>query len=392
MLGLADLYRVTPMIWLAVAVGAVLLGSLVYTVLSIVATASYLRSARPRASSPRPPISILTPLAGLDLGLEDNLRSSFEQDYPDFEIVLAVRHETDPAVPVARKLIGAYPSVPARLIVTGDPDCPNAKVFALTAMTAAARHDLLVMNDSDIRIQRDMLQRVAAEFANPRLGLATCLYRAIPGGGWPSRLEALGMNTHFLAGVLVARMLEGVKFALGPSLVVRRVALETVGGWKSLNTYLAEDYVLGNRVFEAGFEVILSSVRVEHRIGSADVAECLLHRLRWARSTRRSRPKGYAGSLFTFPIPIALLLVAILPAAWPALVLTLVLRYIAAWATAGAVLHDRDALRFWWAIPIEDVLAFAVWLAGFFGNRVKWRGRTYIVHADGRFEPVAAPR
>lgn len=378
------------MTWLALAVGAVLLGSLVYTVLSIVAAASYLRASRPRrASVDRPPISLLTPLAGHDLGLAENLRSSFEQDYPDFEIVLAVRHETDPAVPVARRMIADHPRVPARLIITGDPDCPNAKVFSLAAMTAAARHDLLVMNDSDIRIERDMLRRVAAEFENPKLGLATCLYRAIPGGGWPSRLEALGMNTHFLAGVLVARMLEGVKFALGPSLVVRRVALEAVGGWTALNRYLAEDYVLGNRVFDAGYEVILSSVRVEHRIGSATAAECLLHRLRWSRSTRRSRPKGYAGSLFTFPVPIALVLFALLPATWPALAFTLVLRYVAAWATAGAVLHDRDALRYWWAIPIEDVLAFLVWLAGFFGNRVKWRGRTYVVHADGTFEPEA---
>jgi len=376
------------MIWLAAALGAVLLGSLVYTVLSIIAAVSYLRASRPRGGAARPPISILTPLAGMDLGLADNLRSSFKQEYPDFEVVLAVRHETDAAVPVARQIIAAHPRVPARLIVTGEPDCPNAKVYSLAAMTAAARHGLLVMNDSDIRIPRDMLQRIATEFANPKLGLATCLYRAIPGGGWPSRLEALGMNTHFLAGVLVARMLEGVKFALGPSLVVRRAALEAVGGWTALNTYLAEDYVLGNRVFDAGFEVILSSVRVEHRIGSAGVAESLLHRLRWNRSTRRSRPKGYAGSLFTFPIPIALLLFAVAPATWPALIATIVFRYVAAWATAGTVLHDRDALRFWWAIPIEDVLAFAVWLAGFFGSRVKWRGRTYVVHPDGRFEPI----
>jgi ceramide glucosyltransferase len=382
-------FAVTILTGILLVVFCVLLGSLVYSALSVIAAIHYLRASRPRLAVHFPPISLLTPLAGMDLGLEDNLRSSFEQDYPEFEIVLAVRREDDPAVPVARKLISAYPHVPARLIIAGEPACPNAKVHSLAAMTAAARNDLLVMNDSDIRIRPDMLRTVAAEFENPKLGLATCLYRAVPGGGWPSRLEALGMNTHFLGGVLVARMLEGVKFALGPSLVVRREALDAVGGWNALNRYLAEDYVLGNRVADAGFDVILSSYRVEHRIGSATVLGCLSHRLRWNRSTRRSRPKGYIGSVFTNPLPIALLLLALAPWTWPALAAAFVFRYASAWATAGWVLHDRDALRFFWAIPLEDLLAFFLWIAGFVGNRIEWRGRRYRLYADGTFEHIA---
>jgi ceramide glucosyltransferase len=382
-------FAVTILTGILLVLFCVLLGSLVYSALSVIAAVQYLRASHPKPATHFPPISLLTPLAGLDLGLEENLRSSFEQDYPDFEVVFAVRREDDAAVPVVRRLIAAHPNVPARLIIAGEPVCPNAKVHSLAAMTAAARYDLLVMNDSDIRVRPDMLRTVAAEFENPKLGLATCLYRAIPGGGWPSRLEALGMNTHFLGGVLVARMLEGVKFALGPSLVVRRRALEAVGGWDALNVYLAEDYVLGNRVADAGFDVILSSFRVEHRIGSATVAGCLSHRLRWNRSTRRSRPKGYIGSVFTNPLPIALLMFGLAPWTWPALAAAFAFRYVSAWATAGWVLHDRDALRYFWAIPLEDLIAFAIWVAGFVGDRIEWRGRTYRLEADGTFKLIA---
>ena len=376
------------MTFLTYLLGALVAGSLVYCLLSLAAVRSYLRVRR--AGKPRqfPAISILTPLAGADLGLEDNLRASFQQHYPEFEIVFGVRHEDDPAIAVARKLMAEFPFVPARLIVTGEPTCANAKVFSLARMTAAARYDLIVMNDSDIRVPPDMLVTIAAEFDDPQVGLATCPYCAIPGSGWPSRLEALGMNTQFMAGVLVARMLEGMKFALGPSAVVRRDALERIGGWPALESFLAEDFVLGKRVFEAGYRVILSSCRVEHHIGDSGAAENLTHRLRWVRSTRRSRPKGYVGEVFTNPLPLALLLISANPAMWPWLVAAVICRVASAYAVAVRVLRDPGFARRFWAIPLQDIAAFLVWIAGFFGNRVTWRGRTYHLHPDGRFELV----
>lgn len=368
------------------ALVALVAGSLVFSTLMMLAARRYASVRVPPPPREWPPVSILTPLAGKDLGLYENLRSSFEQDYPAFEVVFAVRRDDDPAVEIARRLIQEFPRVPARLVVAGEPDCPNAKVHNLKALTAAARYDLLVMNDSDIYSAPGTLRTIAAEFAaDPRLALATCVSTAVGGAGWAARLEALLMNTQFMGGVLTARMLEGVKFALGPSSVVRRAALESIGGWDALDEYLAEDFMLGNRISESGAGVILSQARVEHRIGNAGWSATMAHRLRWCRSTRRSRPKGYVGEVFTNPIPIALALVAVQPATWPLFVFTLLLRYLSCWAVADWALRDRMALRDFWAIPIQDLIAFAVWVAGFFGNTVAWRGIRYELSADGRF-------
>jgi len=173
---------------------ALIVGSLVYCVLTIVAAIQY-RAVRPQPSTAAPPISILKPLAGVDDGLEANLRTFFDQDFPTFEILFAVRSEKDPAIPIVEKLRAEYPAVPSRLLVTGEPPYPNAKVFSLDRMLSAARYDLLVMSDSDIRVTPRMLATLAAEFADPQLGLATCPYRAVPGRSLWSTLEAVGLNT-----------------------------------------------------------------------------------------------------------------------------------------------------------------------------------------------------
>jgi ceramide glucosyltransferase len=360
-------------------------GSLVYCVLTIVAALRY-RSVRPAAAAHLPPISILKPLAGIDDGLEQNLRSFFEQDYPNFEMLFAVRHAADPAVKLVETLRAQYPAVPSRLIVTGEPPYPNAKVYSLDLMLAAASHDLLVMADSDIRVSAAMLRTVAAEFASPAVGLATCPYRAVPGRSFWSTLEAIGLNTEFIGGVLVARMLDGMKFAIGPTIAARRQTLTAIGGFDAVKDYLAEDFVMGKLAAEKGCGVILSSYVIEHRIGAQPFAANFKHRLRWNRSTRRSRPWGYVGQLFTNPLPLALLLWAARPEWWPVLLTTAIFRAAAAWATAGPVLRDRLTLRLWFLVPLQDVLSFAMWLGGFFGNTILWRGRKYILLPDGRFE------
>jgi ceramide glucosyltransferase len=363
-------------------------GSLVYCVLTLIAARRY-RAVRPAPARQAPPISILKPLAGLDDGLEENLRSFFEQDYAAFEILCAVRSAGDPAIAVVRRLQAAYPAVPSRLLITGEPPYPNAKVYSLDRMLAEARHDLLVMADSDIRVTPEMLRVVAAEFDDPALGLATCPYRCIPGASFWSTLEALGLNTEFLGGVLVARMLEGMKFALGPTIAARREALARIGGFDVLKDFLAEDFVMGKLAAEAGFTVILSSYVIEHRIGAQKLGANLRHRLRWRRSTRRSRPAGYVGEVFINPLPLAALLWIVWPAMWPLAAATLALRAAAAWATAGWVLRDRLTARLWWLLPLQDAIGFLVWAAGFFGNTILWRGRRYYLRRDGRFEPVA---
>jgi ceramide glucosyltransferase len=364
-----------------------LAGAVVYSLLSIVAALRYL-SVRPPALNSLEPISILKPLAGLDLGLESNLRSFFEQDYPAFEILFAVRTQDDPAVPIVENLRREYQQVPSRLLVTGESPYPNAKVYSLEQMLAAAANDLVVMSDSDIRVTPGLLRTVAAEFQDVGLGVATCPYRAVAGPSFWSRLEAIGMNTDFTAGILVARMLEGMKFAVGPTIAARRRVLQAIGGFDRLKDYLAEDFVMGKFASDAGHGVILSSYVIEHHIGSTDLRNTAAHRLRWTRSTRRSRPLGYVGQLFTMPLPLALLVCAVNQAWWPVLLLTLVVRLLAAYTVSARVLHAEIN---WLLLPIEDVNAFCFWLAGFFGNTIVWRGRRYRLYSDGRFELLPSP-
>ncbi len=361
---------------------ALLAGALVYSLLSIVAAFRYL-SVRPPALRAREPISILKPLSGLDLGLESNLRTFFEQDYPEFEILFATRDREDPAVAIVEKLQREYPHVKTRLIATGPPSYPNAKVFSLDRMLTVAANDLVVMSDSDTRATPNMLSTVAAEFQDLRIGIATCPYRAVPGCSFWSRLEATSMNTDFLGGILVARMLEGMRFAVGPTLVARRRTLLAIGGFCRLKDYLAEDFVMGKFAAEAGHGVILSSYVIEHHIGSTDLRHNAAHRLRWGRSTRRSRPLGYLGQLFTMPLPLALLVCVVNPAWWPVLPLTIVVRFVSAYVVSARIL---SAKLNWLLLPLEDVIAFGFWIAGFFGNTITWRGQRYRLYADGRFE------
>jgi len=366
---------------------AILCGSLVYCCMQIVAALRYLQ-VRPPTLLGTEPISILKPLSGLDLDLESNLRTFFEQDYPSFEILFAVRSESDPAVQVVSRLQREYSRIQSRLVITGEPPYPNAKVFSLECMMAAAGNDLLVMSDSDIRVTPHLLRTAAAEFQDARLGVATCPYRAVPGASFWSRLEATGMNTDFWGGALVARMLEGMRFAVGPTIVARRRVLQAIGGFARLKDYLAEDFVMGQFAADAGHGVILSSCVIEHHIGSATFAENIAHRLRWARSTRRSRPAGYIGQLFTMPLPLALIVCGLSLEWWPVLPVAVAVRAVAAYMVSGRVLSARLN---WALLPIEDLMGFFFWVAGFFGNTISWRGRRYRLSADGRFELISEP-
>jgi ceramide glucosyltransferase len=370
---------------LAFTFAVLLTGSMVYCALVVLAALRY-RSVRPPQLVESPPISILKPLAGVDDGLEDNLRSFFEQQYPEFEILFAVRSTKDPAVRLVDQMRARYPGVASRLIVTGEPPYPNAKVYSLDCMMAEARHPLLVMADSDVRVTPDMLSTIAAEFQDPHVALATCPYRAVPGRSFWNLLEAIGLNTDFMSGVLVARMIDGMRFALGPTIAARRETLEQIGGFNAVKDFLAEDFIMGRLASDQGYGVILSSYVIEHRIGAQRLPANLKHRLRWNRSTRRSRPLGYLGQIFTHTLPLAALLCAVQPAWWPLAPMALLLRAASVWATAGPVLRDRLTRRYWWLVPLQDIASFLVWIGGFFGNTILWRGRRYYLLPDGRFE------
>ena len=369
---------------LAAGLLLVFCGALVYSILQIVGAVRYL-AVKPAALRSAEPISILKPLAGLDLDLESNLRTFFEQDYPAFEILFAVRTDHDPAAEVVARLQREYPGIPSRLLITGEPPYPNAKVYSLDRMLSAAANDLVVMSDSDIRVTPSLLRTIAAEFQDPHLGVATCPYRAVPGSSFWSRLEATGMNTDFWGSALVARILEGMHFAVGPTIAARRRALQSIGGFDRVKDYLAEDFVIGKFAAEAGHGVILSSYVIEHHIGSATLHENIAHRLRWARSTRRSRPAGYVGQLFTMPLPLAVLVFAMSPAWWPVLPVALMVRALAAYMVSAHVLRAKIN---WLFLPMEDLTGFCFWTAGFFGNTISWRGRRYLLSSDGRFKLI----
>ncbi len=360
-------------------------GSVVYCILIMVAARNYLKIPPPRLRIDEP-VSILKPLFGADEGLEENLRSFFLQDYAAFELLLAVNHAEDHGAVIARRLMSEFPRVPARVVVTGDSPRPNGKVFSLTQMLRYARYNILVMADSDIRVTPEMTRVLASELLDPTIGLVTCPYRAIPGASFWSHLEAIGMNTEFLSGVLVARLLSGMDFALGCTLAVRRSALEGIGGMEALEDYLAEDFMMGKLVAQSGLRVILSSYLIEHRIGSQNFSANLRHRLRWARSTRRSRPWGYVGEIFTNPLPLALLMLLIAPSTWPFALAVTAFRAGSAFAVAGCVLADPLTRRKFYLVPLQDIFSFATWVAGFFGNSIEWRGRRHVVLPDGKFQ------
>jgi len=379
--------QVLSLLFLALAAG-----SAAYCAMTVIAALRY-RSVRPSRVRNGPPVSILKPLSGVDDGLEENLRTFFEQDYAQFEILFAVRTAQDPAIQIVERLSASYPNIAARLLVTGEPPYANAKVFSLDTMLTAARHGLIVMADSDTRVTPDMLSVFAGEFRNPHTGLATCPYRAVPGRSFWSVLEALGLNTEFIGGVLMARMLDGMKFAIGPTIAARRETLVSIGGFDAVKDFLAEDFVMGKLAAACGCGVILSSYVIEHRIGAQRMQANIRHRLRWVRSTRRSRPWGYVGQLFTHPLPLALLACVAAPAWWPVAAATALLRFVSVWATAGPVLGDPLTRRFWWMLPLQDMLSFAVWIGGFFGKTIIWRGHKYHLLRDGRFEliPSSSP-
>ncbi|HWZ45330.1 MAG TPA: bacteriohopanetetrol glucosamine biosynthesis glycosyltransferase HpnI [Candidatus Saccharimonadales bacterium] len=367
-------------------VAVLLAGSVVYCVLIMVASWRYL-SVNPSPATATPPISLLVPLCGQDEGLEENLRSFLDQDYPAFEVLFAVHRSGDPAVAVVEKLETEYAGrAQVRLIVTGESPVPNAKAHSLKHLVREARYELLVMSDSDVRVTPNFLAQLAKEFHGPSVGMITCPYRAVGGDGVWSRLEAVGMNTEFLGGVLVARMIEGMNFALGCTIAVRSNVLDRMGGFTYLQDFLAEDFVMGQRAAQLGHTVLFSSCVIEHRIGSQSMAQNLGHRLRWARSTRRSRPAGYWGQIFTYPLVWALLLWLMHGASWPLVLLTVVIRVGAAWATAWRILRDPVTFTQWWLLPFQDVLGFLVWIGGFLGSTIVWRERKCTVLPDGRLQ------
>ncbi|MGA2357281.1 MAG: bacteriohopanetetrol glucosamine biosynthesis glycosyltransferase HpnI, partial [Terriglobales bacterium] len=364
-------------------------GSLCFYFLSALGLASFLRDREKieqAAALDRrllPPVSILKPLKGIDPEIWENFCSHCEQDYPEFQLIFGVSDPADPAIEVVHRVQAKYPNLPIELVVCDRILGANVKVSNLAQMLPVARHEILLVNDSDIRVPSDYLRKVTAPFADVSVGMVTCLYRGSARPTLGSRLEATGISTDFIPGVLSARFLEhGLHFGLGSTLAFRRRDLEAIGGFESLVDYLADDYELGRRIAATGKRIELSAATVTTLLPAYTFREFLQHQLRWSRTIRAARRWGYAGLLFTFGLPWALLMVfAARGAAWAyaLFALTFVMRLLIAYVTAEVVLGDRgmfhdDLINTIFLITIRDLLAPIVWAASFMGNRITWRG------------------
>ncbi len=373
------------------------LGSLSFYSLSMLGLASFLADTRKKLKQAQlpenqlPPVSILKPLKGVDPGIWESFCSHCDQNYPQFQLIFGVSDPADPAIEVVRKLQAKYPNVLIELIVCNHVLGTNIKVSNLAQMLPAARYELLLVNDSDIRVPPDYLPKAIAPLADSSVGLVTCLYRGIAGPTLGSRLEAFGISTDFVSGVLSARFLErGLHFGLGSTLAFRRQDLAAIGGFEALLDYLADDYELGRRISATGKRVELSAATVTTFLPAYTMREFFRHQLRWSRTIRDSRRWGYAGLLFTFGLPWAL--VTLLAArgaewAWTLFAMTFAVRLAVGFVAATVVLNDDQFFRYILLLPLRDLIAPFVWAASFMGNRIHWRGDVFDLK-DGRLSKV----
>jgi ceramide glucosyltransferase len=357
------------------------LSSCIYYLVCLYSAAAFLRankaSTRTRPTH-TPPVSILKPLKGIDPEIYDSFRGHCLQDYPEYEIVFGVSDPADPAVASVERLKREFPELAIQLVVCPNILGPNVKVSNLEQMLQTARFEHLVVNDSDIRVEPDYLQRVVAALADENVGMVTCLYRGVAAPTLGSRLEALGISTDFNAGVLAAQLIEGgLSFGLGSTLAFRRRNLNQIGGFRSIVEFLADDYELGHRIAGLGLRIVLSDVVVETHLPAYDLGGFLAHQMRWARGVRDARLGGYVGLIATFGLMWAILTLILAHAAawsWAVLGVVLLFRSLVSLVVGRSVLKDRQLPGQLWLLPLRDLSAVGVWIASFWGHTVTWRG------------------
>ena len=370
--------------------------SSIYYLLCLWSAAGFLRARKAVRSSgwPQslPPVTILKPLKGVDPEIYEGFRSHCMQDYPEYEIIFGVSDPADPAVASVEQLQRKFPERSIRLVVCANILGANVKVSNLEQMVQLARYDHLIVNDSDIRVERDYMRRVIAPLADERVGMVTCLYRGVAAPTLGSQLEAFGISTDFCAGVLVAQQIEGgLHFGLGSTLAFRRKDLDRIGGFRSIVDFLADDYELGRRIADLGLKVILSDVVVETHLPAYDLSGFINHQLRWARGLRDVRLGGYIGLASTFGLLWALLNVIAAhgaPWSWAVLAVVSLLRMAVAVAVGKSVLQDSRVPGQLLMLPARDLLAVFVWIASFAGHTVVWRGETFALK-NGRLIRIA---
>ena len=387
--------------WVAM-VGSVT--SSIYCGMVLAAAARFGLRKRREQSAPAdflPAVSMLKPLHGTEPGMERNIASFFEQEYPgEWELLFCARFDTDEGLKLAQAVGQRYPQVDARYVTCGEPTPKfhNAKVYSLAKMDSVAKNELYVTSDADVRVEKNYLLRMVQNLKDPRMGLASCIYlgTAQPdtgsgGPGFASQLDAVGKSVEMSSGVLVADMLEGTKFALGASMAVRKESFQRAGGFDDLGQFYADDFVLGNRLAAQGVGVRMATHVVRLMVQDTLFGLSFRNQLRWMQSTRRSRPLGHLGSGLTFAVPFGLLGLA-----WGLLsghallgVVWLIGTVLNRWLQAGTILRvmgDEGWVRGMLLYPLRDLLGGVLWLGSYGGDKFYYRGKTYTLKDGGRVE------
>jgi ceramide glucosyltransferase len=338
-----------------------------------------------------PPVSNLKPVRGLDPEAYENFASFCRQDYPNYEILFCVGDTSDPALPVLQRIVRDFPKCQIRILIGSGREAANDKVAKLARLTEEASYEHLVISDSDVRVEPDYLRKVMAPLANPKIGAVTCLYVPTEENSWVQRLQDVGMLSDFYPGILVAKQLDGIKFALGPTIATTRTRLRAFGGYASIENRPADDLLVGRLIAEQGYEVDLLHYPISTVPDYQSLRELVYKRLRWLTVMRHMRPWGHIGMIFTLGLPWALLAIAVHPT-----------REVVA-AYLGGYLLFRAALtaligawglkqRGVWAklllVPAWDAFATMVWLASFTRRTIRWRGQDYLIK-DGELVPLA---
>jgi ceramide glucosyltransferase len=337
-----------------------------------------------------PPVSILKPIRGLDPEAYENFASLCRQDYPEYEILFCAGQREDPVLPVLEKLVGDFPDRHIRILLGTGGSASNDKIAKLVRLVSEARYEVVVMGDSDVRVRPDYLRAVVAPLAGANVGAATCFYMPVDQRTFAENLQAIGMVSDFYAGVLVARQLDGMKFALGATIATRRPNLAEFGGLQAIENQPGDDLLIGRLIADRGHEVVLLPHVVWKLGGYQSLGDLVDKRLRWMVVMRHMRPWGHLGLLFTQGLPWSLLATAVHPSLRVALAYLgtfLGLRAVMAWSIGIQILKQPRVWKEIPLIPVWDAFAFLIWVASFFQKRIRWRDGEYYIR-EGKLCPV----
>lgn len=339
-----------------------------------------------------PPVSVLKPIRGLDPEAYENFATLCRQDYPNYEILFCVSDRNDSALPVIEQLARDFPACRIRILFGSGRDAPNDKVAKLVRLVEEAHHEVLVISDSDVRVRPDYLRSMVAPLAETKVGATTCFYVSVCERTFADRLQTVGMISDFYAGILVARELDGVKFALGPSIATTKSRLAEFGGYAAIENRPADDLLVGRLIAEGGHEVALLRYSIETVVDYHSMRELLQKRLRWIVVMRHMRPWGHLGLFLTQGLPLSLAAVAVHPSAGVALGYLgayFSLRAAMMWSIGVKGLGRRGLGRKMWLIAVWDAVGFLIWVASFLRNSIRWRNAEYCIR-DGALVPVVS--